>query len=470
MTIRSNDNQRQAAPGPLRPKRILIESTTTFSTRFTTGIQRVVRNVVWEAGGAGSELGIECIPVLHRDGNFFDARRVWERRRDRRGHASDAAIRQIKAVASQLSGGATAGAGPLLRRLRKTVYPRTLRRWLSNAYWRAIGRPIDFRPGDALLLLDETWSLPLWPAVRRARAQGCRVGAVIYDLLPVDFPQFFKDEFAPEFRQWLETLTAHTDFFVAISESVRSRFQQYLRNARESDPRCCASFRLGVDRPRANPREWIRGDLRQLFSGRGGAVPYLAVGTIEPRKNHTGLLDAFDLLWTHFPEAKLCLVGRVGWKNRDVLDRISRHPRRRSSLFWFHDLSDAEVQFCYERAKAVVSASIAEGYGLPVVEGLGHGRTVLASDIPVHREAGGELCLYFDVRRPETLAALLADLESGNLGTPADSVGAENLPSWSTSCRELLGQVLQLQDRAGPAVVGETDRDVPGPLPRCRAA
>jgi alpha-1,2-rhamnosyltransferase len=358
----------------------------------------------------------------------------------------------------------------LLTRLRKTVYPRTARRWLSNVYWRATGERIDFRPSDVLLLLDETSSLPIWPAVRRARSQGCRVGAVIYDLLPVDFPQFFKAEFAADFRQWLDTLTEHADFFVAISDSVRRRLQQYLRCAGQGDSKHCASFRLGVDMPRANPRQWIRGDLRRLFSGHVETAPYLAVGTIEPRKNHMCLLDAFERLWPRFPEAKLCIAGRVGWKYRDVMDRISRHPRLRSSLFLFNDLTDAEVQFCYERAKAVVSASIAEGYGLPIVEGLSLGRTVLASDIPVHREVGGDHCLYFDFRRPEALAELLVALEMGTLRAPAAPQGAESLATWSTSCRELLGEILKLHDPTGLEPVPAAQRDVPGRLPSCRAA
>jgi len=299
-----------------------------------------------------------------------------------------------------------------------------------------------------LLLLDETWNLPLWPAVEQARRQGCRVGSVVYDLVPLDYPHFFKERFAARFPDWLATVTDHADFFVSISESVKRRMQAHLAGCGRESAGCVEAFRLGADFRRVDERDHVRPVLKDLFADEGRAAPYLSVGTLEPRKNHGYLLDAFELLWRRFPSARLCLVGRIGWKCDDLIERIRRHPRLNTTLFWFHDLSDCELLHCYQRARGLVSASIAEGFGLPIAEAVIHGLPVFASDIPVHHEVGGRRCRYFDLQAASNLAGLLQDAERN--GGPAEDMvpGTGVVIPWSESWHDLLTKTMRLQARA----------------------
>jgi alpha-1,2-rhamnosyltransferase len=335
-----------------------------------------------------------------------------------------------------------------LTRLHKLLYPKSLMRAAGRAYWHSAGRRIVFNDSDVLLLLDASWGHPIWPAVRAAIGRGCRVGSVIYDLLPVQYPQLFEQSMPAVFADWLENLIDHSEFFLAISETVRAALESFVRSSRpaaEVAARRFHSFRLGADMPRPFASGGIRPALRRLFQGGRDRAPYLAVGTIEPRKNHQYLLDAFEILWRCCPSARLCIVGRVGWECSDVRDRIARHPRRNTSLFAFHDLSDKELHFCYERAKSLVSASFAEGFGLPLIEAACHRLPAFASDIPVHREVGKQHCRYFDLQSPASLAGLLSGVERGGRCPQIPRSRPEIVIPWSESYRDLLSKTLQLQ-------------------------
>jgi len=438
-----------------KPNRILLESTCTFGTGFTTGIQRVVRNVIGESEEVARRFGVQCVPVVFRNGRFYNATNAWRRMTRHESRTDRGVLHRLARTIDRFSPRAARSYASALVRFRKLFYPKTIARNLANAYWERSGEEVSFRDTDVLLLLDQSWGLPIWPAVREARRQGCRVGAVIYDLIPIDFPQFFKDDFPAPFESWLQTTIDHADFLLAISNNVAERLQAYVGAApceEQVSTKPISSFRLGAVITDGAAGAPVHPRVERLFQGRRAHAAYLNVGTMEPRKNHHYLLDAFEIIWRHCPRAKLCIVGRVGWECTDVMARIEGHSQYGKSLFLFNDLSDAELHVCYREAKALVSASVVEGFGLPIVEGLHHGLRVLASDIPVHREVGGRFCSYFDLARPESLARLVLDIEQESTVQLAEGRERFEMMTWTESCRELITKILDM------AVTGVTER------------
>jgi len=428
----------------MKPERILLESTCTFGAGFTTGVQRVVRSIVREAQDLQQQTGLQCVPVVLRNGRFYSASQAWTQKTRRRTPRDWSPVSHVKTTIGRVSPRAARYYAKVFTRLKKTFYPNTFARVLTDFYWRANGQEVCFRDTDVLVLLDESWNLPIWPAVREAKTRGCPIGAVLYDLIPLEYPHFFREGFSARFNGWLDDVIDHADFLLAISETVRDKLEAYLRSSRRSQGdlrKPVRSFRLGSDISGGPANGYVRPDLRRVFETDRNRVPYLIVSTIEPRKNHTYLLDAFDAVWNRCPHASLCIVGRIGWKCRDVLERITSHPRFGNSLYMFNDLSDSEVRFCYEHAKTLIVPSIAEGFGLPIVEGLRYGLRVLASDIPIHREVGRHHCTYFDLRSPESLTKLVIDSQKHGASPSApDSAGSDTL-SWTESCLELLTKI-----------------------------
>ena len=139
-----------------------------------------------------------------------------------------------------------------------------------------------------------------------------------------------------------------------------------------------------------------------------GRTVFLTVGTIEPRKRISQLLDAAEEIWRDH-DVIFVLAGKEGWMVAELVDRIRRHPELNKRLFWFEQLTDELLSSLYAMATAVILPSEAEGFGLPLIEAACLKTPILARDIPVFREVGGEGVFYFRSENGSQLAAAVRD-------------------------------------------------------------
>ena len=90
------------------------------------------------------------------------------------------------------------------------------------------------------------------------------------------------------------------------------------------------------------------------------------------------------------------IAGRRGWENENIIDVLERSRTLAPFVIEASDLTDAGLAALMANAAALLAPSFVEGFGLPIVETLATGTPVIASDIPAHREVGGDLALYAD--------------------------------------------------------------------------
>lgn len=403
---------------------------------------------------------VACVPVMCCQGSVYAAPQIlgqlsWDERLTAgvRGgfasclHSVDQRVASVSPAASRL-----------LRRTgtrcRKLLYPRSLARAVSTAltHWR--GQRIELQASDILLLLDGAWS-----AASRLSDLGrrcdCFIAQVVYDLLPCTHPECFSPSVVEQFRQWLHGTWQFADGYWAISRTVRDELYAYcLQHAEavESDgnpklplsPDRFRHFQLGADLVPEDDALRPRPALEDLF---GDSTPvFVSVGTIEPRKNHQWLVSAFERYWAEGGCGRLVLAGRAGWYCDDIRQRIVTHPRLGRQLFWYQDASDDEITYLYRRSRALVYPSIAEGFGLPIAEALLQGTRVLASDIVVHREVGGQHATYFSLAGNDDLVSQLHAAERLN----ADQLHARPcrlMPTWDECTAQLIEDVLQIARR-----------------------
>jgi len=148
----------------------------------------------------------------------------------------------------------------------------------------------------------------------------------------------------------------------------------------------------------------------------GGSLPYLLiVCTVEPRKNHLALLDAWELLRSEgFHQLHLVVVGSLGWNNDPIMRRFSPWLHR-GGLHLLEDVPATDLRLLYRHALATVCPSFGEGFDFPGVEAMRCGGVVAASDIPVHRDVFGDACEYFSPYSAGDMArALHAILDEGS--------------------------------------------------------
>jgi len=303
-----------------------------------------------------------------------------------------------------------------------------------------LGPALVFEPGDVYFVLSSSWGVGLLECLAPWRRMGVVVGVLFYDVLPLEHPEFFDERIvvAP-FRVWVDQCAANADFFACISESTRRALVRELASRGPFDESITASFMLGNDpigphtgSSRAAPASPA---LRAAF---GAGPTYLTVATIEPRKNHARLLEAFEQLWTEGADVVWLCVGRKG--SSELVERLKTHPEWQSRLFLADDADDEDLALAYARSRALVCPSITEGFGLPLVEALAFGCPVLASDIAVFREVVGDAATYFDPMSAASMARAIDETLRGSRRevTPPRAV------TWDESTGELLAAIDRL--------------------------
>lgn len=157
------------------------------------------------------------------------------------------------------------------------------------------------------------------------------------------------------------------------------------------------------------------------------------MGSFMPYKN----LDTLVLALADLPDYDLHLLSRVSATERARLTRLAPQAR-----LVFHDgVTDEEYHRLVRSATALVTASLDEGFGIPLVEAMSLGIPVVVSDIPIFREIGGDAALYFDPRNADAIAAAVHRLALPGewAARSAQSIDQAARFTWAASARTLLG-------------------------------
>lgn len=268
---------------------------------------------------------------------------------------------------------------------------------------------IEFAPGDTLLLLDSAWSQPerFRSVLREAADRGTEIVGFVYDLIPLRHPDTCVPEMPMAFRQWLEHIVKASHAIVCISRATADDLIAFIaENHLQHRPGLRIHYaHLGSDLDgniSGEPEEASR----VAFSDTNRPT-FLMVGTIEPRKGHVEVLAAFERLWADGFDLALCLIGKPGWKMEPFIEQLRSHPEFGRRLHWLKRVDDVDLNYAYLHAAALVQASHAEGFGLPLLEAARHGTPVVCSDIPVFREVAGDEAWYFTMGSATSLAQLL---------------------------------------------------------------
>ena len=170
-----------------------------------------------------------------------------------------------------------------------------------------------------------------------------------------------------------------------------------------------ATARLGVPRERLAVVPFGADHVpRRVTGDRPRPEKYVvSVGTIEPRKNHLGLLRAWQTLPS--PRPRLVLIGRRGWQCEDAVEAIEAAAAQ-GDVTWLESLPDHEVFRWVRHASALAYPSLLEGFGFPPLEALALGTPVVAGDDPALHETLADAARFCDPRDPASIADALADV------------------------------------------------------------
>ena len=374
---------------------VLLDLTHTSHTRARTGIQRVVRALQRELGAGAAAVTHD--PFLGE----WRSLEPWER-----------------------DNLAAPEAGPA----RGAHWPWTAR-WRSR-WRRAMTRPeeVALRGGYRGFLTAEVFS----PAVAAHLPEFFPRVAVFHDAIALRFPELSPAGTVARFPGYLQELLRF-DGIAAVSDESRDSLLAYWRWLGVDNPPPVKTISLGVDLPPA-------AGLPPADSP--SALPVvLSVGTLEGRKNHLALLEACDQLWTRGEKFELRIIGTAHRQTgRAALEKLRALQLAGRPLRYDGPLGDDAVDAAYAGCAFTVYPSLAEGFGLPVVESLARGQPCICS---AHGALGelsrGGGCLALAQVDAASLATAIAQLLADPAGLAALSAAARarTFQTWSAYAAEL---------------------------------
>jgi glycosyltransferase involved in cell wall biosynthesis len=304
-----------------------------------------------------------------------------------------------------------------------------------------LGPPVALSARDTLVCAGAGWICNDIDAIAEAKPNiGFRFVLFCHDIIPLMFPHYYTRPDVEAQRHYFDVAFPAADLVIFSSRTVTADARAY-----------CGAHRLALGATAACP-------LGAHASNSAGpaALPAglergryaLLVSTIEPRKGHRLIYDAWvKLIEAGVPQRtrfKLVFAGRVGWMVDDLMRDLRNDPRIAGTIEVLTDADDATVAALYRDAAFCLYPSRYEGYGLPAVEAFHYGKAVLASTGGAVPEVVGDFSPCLD---PDDGEAWRRMLQSWIEDPAARAVYEERIrtsfrhPDWDESARAFFALV-----------------------------
>lgn len=237
---------------------------------------------------------------------------------------------------------------------------------------------------------------------------------ILYDLIPVNYKAYCLKNQSEIHQTRLLNITKYASNVIAISDFVKSEYIEWCEMNHLAPPNLFVNY-LGskfenevVKRSNTEDKNY-----------------YLAVGTIEPRKNYITLLNLWKSeIAKNYANSKLIIVGQYGWMY-DKEKKLLSNKFLKDHVIHKEKCSDDELYELYAGCKALIIPSFVEGFGLPALDAAVQKIPVIASNIEVFKEFLGDYPIYFD---PNSQASLFNAIQKIEKNYTQDST--PDLPNW----------------------------------------
>jgi glycosyltransferase involved in cell wall biosynthesis len=311
---------------------------------------------------------------------------------------------------------------------------------------RNVGLPAGKLDGAWLLVPEVVYDRETHTMMRDAHKRGMRVAAIFHDAIPISHPDRVRREAARYHAAYMKVLT-ELDLLFAVSNTAAQEFRDFAVGGGLHVPRIHVCSLAGE----------INGTERQRAQSKpsNGPVRILCVSTLDPRKNHAGLIEAFDAACSYLPETELFLelVGAPYKGAHSIVKIIQSAAATNRRITWHGSVTPDELRRVYAQCDFTVYPSIAEGFGLPILESLWCGRPCICANFGAMAETGaGGGCLMVDVRDSKKLARAIVDVATQPQVRDrlASEIGQRRFKTWSEYAGEICAALSMARGREQP--------------------
>jgi glycosyltransferase involved in cell wall biosynthesis len=192
-----------------------------------------------------------------------------------------------------------------------------------------------------------------------------RIFLFVHDMLPWTQPGLFTPGFGVNLSGYLRCLRVLPNISFNSLQTRDDTLDRVLRDNRKPGP----VFPLGAHCLGSAPPRFA--SERRQFS---------VIGTLEPRKNHRAVLDAFERLWADGVNVELIFAGKIGWLGEGDRQRIERLKSVERRFQFLENLGDEQIAEVIRGSRATIYPAFCEGYGLPPLESLALGVPVIVTE------------------------------------------------------------------------------------------
>lgn len=305
---------------------------------------------------------------------------------------------------------------------------KVVRTWTKTRSWHWIGRdlePIKHR-------LDAWFSVSGFVP----RTPNLVKGSLVHDTFWRKFPSTYTEEDIVIHEAMAQNIAKFSTFIACNSMATAHDFGE----AYNVRPDKFVPLKFGIGQA---PSEILTQAKPACLPNKNEYI--FTISTLEPRKNLPMLFDAFAQLTSQHPNLDLVIAGAKGWKTDGIAERVTTLGIE-DKVHFLGFVPDEDVAALFRHARVAVTASLEEGFGVPVLEAMTYGTIIASSNSPALIEVGGDIPFYFD---PTNLDSIVQTIEKALACEARDATiqaGIERSKdfSWAKSADTILAKIESL--------------------------
>ncbi len=261
-----------------------------------------------------------------------------------------------------------------------------------------------------------------------------KIVVTIHDLISYEHPEWFpKPSLAEKF--WKKKLVPNSiqkaSRIIAVSNSTKQQIISHFSIDEQKIDTIYEGLTINVEIQEES----------NILQKHKITEPYLLyIGTLEPRKNIVRMIEAFSKISAKNPSLKFVIAGKKGWKYEQIFE-IVRHHNLESRIIFPGYITEADKYTLHKHALAFIWTSLAEGFGLPILDAMRLGLPVLTSNCSSMREITGEAALKANPLAVDEIAEGMRKLVADeNLRSELAEKGLKQAEkfSWEKSARQTI--------------------------------
>jgi len=264
----------------------------------------------------------------------------------------------------------------------------------------------------------------------------------IFDLSYLHFPQLFKKNDLYQLNKWSRYSIKNASHIFAISEATKND----LIESYGVNPAKITNTYLGYDHKHFKPQSQVKiNQVKKKFNINSDYI--LAVGTLQPRKNYSKLIESFKNITNSTKSSlKLVIAGKKGWLYEPILQK-AKEIGIKDKVIFTDFVANADLPALISGAIAYVLPSLWEGFGIPAIEAQACKTPVVVSNVSSLPEVVGDSAIQVNPQRLDSITKGIKKIISNEeLRKNLIYKGSQNIKrfSWEKCARETLTKIEEI--------------------------